>query len=167
MPKRNRHAKYCAAFPPLHRRFFSFARKKVQVISNTGGMKKLMYCPCSVPSIPSPETLLHLLSASCRRQDIELIFCVCRHNTLTRTFSSVCSVERHWELLRCGQRQLQNVPFERSFSWYGVVYFLFRRRFLTGLRLFENLPAKSNVAAIRAVVSTADSTTGQGSLPGT
>ena len=74
MPKRNRPSKYGATFPPLHRRFFSFTRTKVQVISNTGDMKKLMYRPCYVPSIPSPETLLHLLSASRRRQNIELLF---------------------------------------------------------------------------------------------
>ena len=58
--------------------------------------------PCFAPSTPSPEASFHLLSVSRRNQNIELYVCVCRHSTMSRAFSNVCSVERHWELLRCG-----------------------------------------------------------------
>ena len=56
---------------------------------------------------PSSEASLHLESERDREQNIEHFFCVCRHGTLTRTFSNVYSVERHSEMLRCG-RAVQN-----------------------------------------------------------
>ena len=60
--------------------------------------------PCFASSTPSPEASFTCCQYHAKIRTLGCIFCVCRHSTTSRAFSNVCSVERHWELLRCGQR---------------------------------------------------------------
>ena len=79
--------------------------------------------PCFASSTPSPEASFTCCQYHAKTRTLSCIFCVCRHSTTSRAFSNVCSVERHWELLRCGQRTYKI----RRFDFLSVRRFFWRR----------------------------------------
>ena len=114
--------------------------------------------PCFASSTPSPEASFTCCQYHAKTRTLGCIFCVCRHSTTSRAFSNVCSVERHWEVLRCGRaapRNFEILTFETGVTkclWVFRIFQMVRHTWLRNLGSQKSAmavnPTKSSICCI-------------------